>query len=274
MSTAGQLNDRPKTDLANLAKRRGIRGYEAMNKAELIKALSRTDAKVSKPAPAKPVPQAARPAATATLTNAKSPVWPRSSTANVVTPSSSVSRLTHRGCIPEAHLKVLPYPRTADPMTQPLEGQSAGIGSTVRANHVPERMPKTKLMRASTNSWMIPIARMRRKESRRSRSSPRIPELESRRRAHAQAVVGLPALQGSLEERRQVHNPLMRRIALVCVRMQFRGACEAMVQKRASPIWPSHTPVTVGNHNHRQLPTSNSGPADTARRAQVLESHS
>jgi uncharacterized protein len=41
MSNAAQLNDRPKEALAGLAKRRGIRGWESMNKGDLIKALSR-----------------------------------------------------------------------------------------------------------------------------------------------------------------------------------------------------------------------------------------
>lgn len=73
MSTAaGLLNDRPKTELAKLASRRGIRGWETMNKGELIKALSRPvtakpGAKVSKPNPTskttKPAPRAAKPAA-------------------------------------------------------------------------------------------------------------------------------------------------------------------------------------------------------------------
>ena len=42
MSTAAALNDRPKTELANLARRRGIRGWETMNKGDLVKALART----------------------------------------------------------------------------------------------------------------------------------------------------------------------------------------------------------------------------------------
>jgi len=62
MSNVGQLNDRPKAALANLAKRRGIRGWESMNKGDLIKALNRVT-RPSKPArraaPAKK-PHAAR----------------------------------------------------------------------------------------------------------------------------------------------------------------------------------------------------------------------
>src|SRR5204862_229191 len=42
MSTA-VLSDRPKTQLASLARRRGVRGSETMTKEALIKALSRSD---------------------------------------------------------------------------------------------------------------------------------------------------------------------------------------------------------------------------------------
>jgi uncharacterized protein len=41
MSNVGQLNDRPKAALANMAKRRGIRGWESMNKDDLVRALMR-----------------------------------------------------------------------------------------------------------------------------------------------------------------------------------------------------------------------------------------
>ncbi len=60
MSTAGTLTDRSKKDLAELARRRGVRGWEAMNKEELLKALSRNSVSKTKPAmktgriPAKP----------------------------------------------------------------------------------------------------------------------------------------------------------------------------------------------------------------------------
>ena len=76
MSNAGPLDNRPKTELANLARRRGIRGWETMNKGDLLKVLSRgaTTTK-SKPAktvkPTKPAKTAARPARVTVKTAAK-----------------------------------------------------------------------------------------------------------------------------------------------------------------------------------------------------------
>jgi hypothetical protein len=72
MSTAGRLNDRPKKSLAEMARRRGIRGWDSMDKGALVKALSRpapSAAKIKKPAkhsakPRKPVKSAAKPKTT------------------------------------------------------------------------------------------------------------------------------------------------------------------------------------------------------------------
>jgi len=58
MSTAGPLSDRNKKDLADLARRRGVRGWEAMSKDELIRAINRASVKAAK-FPLKP---AAKPA--------------------------------------------------------------------------------------------------------------------------------------------------------------------------------------------------------------------
>ena len=46
MSNAGSMTDRSKSELATLAKRRGIRGWETMNKGDLLKALSRGSSSV------------------------------------------------------------------------------------------------------------------------------------------------------------------------------------------------------------------------------------
>jgi len=87
MNSLGSINDRPKAALASLAKRRGIRGWDSMNKDDLVKALSRgtnpakskVSAKPTKPAPpARAVVKAAnkvtakRPAKLAAKPSAKS----------------------------------------------------------------------------------------------------------------------------------------------------------------------------------------------------------
>jgi hypothetical protein len=55
MKTAGSLTEQSKADLANMAKRRGVRGWQSMDKNALVKALSKS-AKSSKPVarPSKP----------------------------------------------------------------------------------------------------------------------------------------------------------------------------------------------------------------------------
>ncbi|QDU23996.1 DUF4912 domain-containing protein [Urbifossiella limnaea] len=63
MKTAGALGDRSKKELADMAKRKGVRGWERMAKDDLVKALGRLTAKPApKPAPrpaAKPVAKSA-----------------------------------------------------------------------------------------------------------------------------------------------------------------------------------------------------------------------
>ncbi|MDB5313237.1 MAG: hypothetical protein JWO38_7439 [Gemmataceae bacterium] len=61
MSTAGPLSDRSKKELADMARRRGVRGWEGMTKDELVRAISRVAAKAAKPAP-KPAPKTTNPA--------------------------------------------------------------------------------------------------------------------------------------------------------------------------------------------------------------------
>jgi hypothetical protein len=93
MKTAASLSDRSKTELANLARRRGIRGWERMDKAALLKALSKSaksaaakapkvvrKATKTKPAatritkPAKPAKSAPPPASKPTVKVATRPV--------------------------------------------------------------------------------------------------------------------------------------------------------------------------------------------------------
>jgi hypothetical protein len=86
MSTAGPLSDRPKTELANMARRRGVRGWETMNKEALIKALSRSaPAKTARPTPKAKPAKAAKPAAKA----AKPKAVPKSAARVVAKPKAA-----------------------------------------------------------------------------------------------------------------------------------------------------------------------------------------
>ncbi|HEX4613118.1 MAG TPA: DUF4912 domain-containing protein, partial [Urbifossiella sp.] len=66
MKTAGALSDRSKKELADLAKRKGVRGWERMGKDDLVRALNRLTANpkpAAKPAPRPVAKPLARPAA-------------------------------------------------------------------------------------------------------------------------------------------------------------------------------------------------------------------
>ena len=73
MKTAGSLSDRTKTDLANLARSRGVRGWESMDKVALIRALSKS-APAASAKPAKSAAKATRPAAKTTTKLVSKPV--------------------------------------------------------------------------------------------------------------------------------------------------------------------------------------------------------
>jgi uncharacterized protein len=57
MSSKPSLSDRPKKDLAELARRKGVRGWDRLTKEELIKALSKIPSKTKRPTPSKLVPR-------------------------------------------------------------------------------------------------------------------------------------------------------------------------------------------------------------------------
>jgi hypothetical protein len=117
MSNAGALNDRPKKSLADMARRRGIRGWDSMDKGALVKALSRpapSAAKIKKPAKpvskpgakpkptaksaakiTRPVKQAARPSAKPAAA-ARRPDSRRPARSAAVAPKAPSANGTHR----------------------------------------------------------------------------------------------------------------------------------------------------------------------------------
>lgn len=76
MSTAGPLSDRSKKELADMARRRGIRGWESMTKDELVRAIGRASAKAAKPeekAKPKSTPEVRKPLSQPTKKSAAHP---------------------------------------------------------------------------------------------------------------------------------------------------------------------------------------------------------
>lgn len=126
MKTAGSLSDRSKTELANLARSRGVRGWESMDKVALVRALSRpTGPAVTAGAkPAKSAAKATRPVAkTSTKVVSKpaqaKPAAPRITRPNAPPPKPAV-KVASKGMKPVvaptvAKPSVAPAPRPAVP---------------------------------------------------------------------------------------------------------------------------------------------------------------
>lgn len=112
MSTASSLSDRSKKDLADLARRRGIRGSDAMSKPELLKALA------AKP---KAKPEPAKPAATKAIpVKGKATVPPKpaaKSAAKVTKPAKPVPSPATRPTANGTHPRILPV---TGPVAKPL----------------------------------------------------------------------------------------------------------------------------------------------------------
>jgi uncharacterized protein len=128
MSTAGSLNERSKKDLTNMARRKGIKGFEKMGKEDLVRALHRS-AKDSKPAtkPSKPAPKAA-----------SKPV-PKSA-AKVTKPAKPVPRPA-----PPVAAKTIPSKPAAAklPLPQPASKPAAN-GTLKPANRLKDLLPPAK----------------------------------------------------------------------------------------------------------------------------------
>ncbi|MFO0799565.1 MAG: DUF4912 domain-containing protein [Gemmataceae bacterium] len=114
MKTAGALGDRSKKELADLAKRKGVRGWERMAKDDLVKALGRLAAKPApKPAPrpaAKPVAKSA-----AKVTKPAKPAATRTPKPAAPRPPKPAVNGTHR---PAA--RVVPPPKPAPVAAKPV----------------------------------------------------------------------------------------------------------------------------------------------------------
>jgi hypothetical protein len=130
MKTAGSLSDRSKAELADLARRRNIRGYANMDKAALVKALTKSSG------PAKPA-KAARPAAKpVTKVTTKTPAKPKPSTATRITRPAKPAPVAKSSAKPAAAAK----PAVAKPAPQPVAAKSvvaAAKAPTTNGTHKP-----------------------------------------------------------------------------------------------------------------------------------------
>jgi hypothetical protein len=146
MKTAGSLADRSKKELAELARRRGIRGWDGMDKGALVKALSRLAAKgtktTAKPAVVKPA---------AKVTKAKP------SATRITRPSKRVAK-TARKPVPKRPAKdtkpapkatpaaAKPAPRVGSPAPSSTKPAAPALAPTANGSHktTPPTTPATK----------------------------------------------------------------------------------------------------------------------------------
>lgn len=163
MKTAGSLSDRSKTELANLARSRGIRGWESMDKVALVRALSRpTGPAVTAGAkPAKSAAKATRPVAkTSTKVVSKpaqaKPAAPRITRPNAPPPKPAV-KVAAKGMKPvvaptAAKPPVAPAPRPAGPApvaakpATPLPVPTANGSHRPAASAVATKLPTKPLV--------------------------------------------------------------------------------------------------------------------------------
>ena len=120
MSTAGSLSDRSKKDLAEMARRKGIKGYEGMGKDDLVRALNRAATKVSTSKPlAKPAAKPAMKPLQKSAAKVTKPVKPVMTKASV--PMKPVAKpIPAKPVAPPVAAKSVP----ARPMAPPVAAKS------------------------------------------------------------------------------------------------------------------------------------------------------
>jgi len=105
MKTAGALGDRTKKELADLAKRKGVRGWERMGKDDLVRALARLGPKPAAKPAARPAPLP-RPA-------------PKSA-AKVTRPAKPAAKPVPKPAVNGAHRPSAPAPRPVPVAAKPV----------------------------------------------------------------------------------------------------------------------------------------------------------
>jgi hypothetical protein len=167
MSTAGPLSDRSKKELADLARRRGVRGWESMTKEQLVRAIARAVAKTTKtvkatktakvgktakaaPPRVKAKPAASRPAARPAVRPAPKPVL-------VPKPATKSAAKVTRPAKPTAKPAPAPVPR---PVVRPTPNGAHGptTGNGVNGASKPAAVPLPTAQRPVASKPTLPVA--------------------------------------------------------------------------------------------------------------------
>ncbi len=135
MKTAGSLSDRTKTELANLARSRGVRGWESMDKVALVRALSKVEGTAATPGakPAKSAAKATRPVAKASTKIVSKPV-PR-----ITRPDQTPTKPAAKPAVKVAPKATKPTaaPPPAKPPVAPVAAKPAAPAPTTNGSHKP-----------------------------------------------------------------------------------------------------------------------------------------
>lgn len=151
MKTAGTLNDRSKKELADLAKRRGVRGWEGMDKAALVKVLSKPAPVAKTPSKAvKPLVKVAKVAAK--VTKAKAPP-PKHKVKPVSKPIGTAPKVVTK-TVAKPATKVAPVPKSAPAKTKPtptvaVPTPKSGVAGANGVKPTPPAVTKSLIQKAT-----------------------------------------------------------------------------------------------------------------------------
>ncbi|MCI0703957.1 MAG: DUF4912 domain-containing protein [Planctomycetia bacterium] len=154
MKTAGSLTEQSKKELADLARRRGIRGWEGMDKGALVKALSRTSSagstkgpkpkgKSAKPASVKSVAKLSKPKPSATrITRPAKKAKPGKATSKAPAKVSKSTKPQAKSTGPTKPVPRVSTPAPSKPV--PASAVAAVAKPTVNGSHKTTPTPATK----------------------------------------------------------------------------------------------------------------------------------
>ena len=139
MSIADTLGDRSKKDLADMARRKGVRGFETMTKDDLVRALTRAAAKAAREKEA--AKASAKPAAKPARTSPKPMPTTQRPAAKLTKPAKPGAKPVLNGSHPRLNGSPKPVAKTPMPAAKP----SAPTAKSPAKPAVPAYVPKPQL---------------------------------------------------------------------------------------------------------------------------------